>query len=68
MGQMINAFKYFKHYHAENDIGLVLYMAPEDKSRRNVWKLERKVFVYNIGRKLLTIGAINNEKDYPVRQ
>lgn len=59
---------YFKRYQAENGIDLLLYMAPEDKSRRNVWKLERKVFVYSIGRKLLTIGAINNENDYPVRQ
>lgn len=37
---MINTFKYFKGYNVENGIDL-LYMATEDKSRKNVRKLER---------------------------
>lgn len=52
MGQMINAFKYFKGYHVKNGIDL-LYMAIEDKKRKNVWKLHIKILC-NIGGKLLT--------------
>lgn len=62
---MINAFKYFKGY-VKNGIDL-LYMAIEDKSRKNVWKLQIKILC-NIGGKLLTTRAINSGKDYPVRQ
>lgn len=39
MGQMINTFKYFKGYKVENGTDL-LYMATEDKSRKNIQKLE----------------------------
>lgn len=58
---MINAFKYFKGYYVKNGIDL-LYMLTEDKSRKNLWKLQIKILC-NIGGKLLTIGAINSGKD-----
>ena len=42
-----NPFKYFKSYHVEHGIDM-LHMATQDKGRN-------EKFLYNIGRKLLTV-------------